>query len=123
LTLVACRWVGCKRHVAARRCTESAACSALLIRAGCCSRVAFRAYPLGYQRQVRTLRFESAYLTLVAILMNTICPRVYPWRYAVANVKYALSTFLQDRRTYCDVSRAANVTFHVVPSVNPAHLM
>jgi len=23
--------------------------------------------------------------------MNTICPRVYPWRYAVANVKYALS--------------------------------
>jgi 4-amino-4-deoxy-L-arabinose transferase-like glycosyltransferase len=59
LTLVACRWVGCKRHVAARRCTESAACSALLIRAGCCSRVAFRAYPLGYQRQVRTLADHS----------------------------------------------------------------
>ncbi len=37
---------------------------------------------------------ESAYLTLVAILMNTICPRVCPKRYTVANVKYALSGFL-----------------------------
>ncbi len=37
------------------------------------------------------LKTESAYLTLVAILMNTICLRVCPWSCAVANVKYALS--------------------------------
>jgi len=60
---------------------------------------------------------------LVAILMNTICLRVCPWSCAVANVKYALSTFLQDRRTYCDVFGAPTVTFCAAPSVNPAHLL
>jgi len=36
------------------------------------------------------------------------------------NVKYALSTFLQDRRTNCDVPGAPPVTFCAAPRVTPA---
>jgi len=54
LTLVTGRKVGARRS-AERRCIRWAACSALLMRARRCLRSAVRVYPLGCQRQVRTL--------------------------------------------------------------------
>ena len=54
MTLVTGRKVGARRR-AERRCIRWAACSALLMRASRCLRSAVRVYPLGCQRQVRTL--------------------------------------------------------------------
>ncbi len=52
----------------------------------------------------------------------THAPHVMPIR-SGANVKYALSTKREDRRTSCDHSRALSVVYGLDLRVGPAHLM